>query len=419
MHAVARQPIEIPQLAMDRRTIDQDGRLRVPGCRISKANVCPYYGREIPNADKLGLDPNRVYMLYRDPEELRKAAKSFEQVPLLMVHIPITATAPSIDVVCGNVANIRFEYPYLVGDLIVTRQDAIDKINSGETEELSSAYRYEPVFQSGVSPEGLRYEMKMVSLLGNHVALVAEGRAGPDVVVADANPRGFNMRFSKFLAALMNAIKSPDDPTLVVAADAALANELEAMDADLSDEEKKTACDAYAKDKGIAADALSDEDKTEAYKRAAADKKRARDEAVAVPVPASAGMDEATVNAKIAAAVAEARTGYVLASDAAPVAADQLAAARAAGAADVRALFEARALVAPKVGDVSNVETAEGVFRFALDHLKVDHKDIPASALAALYKSVSTATPAPAVALDAASAVAVSELFPVSHIRRS
>lgn len=404
--------------------LDQDGRLRVPGCRISKANVCPYYGREIPGAARLGLDPNRVYFLYRDPEELRKAAESFEQLPLLMTHIPVTADAPSVDVVCGTVSNIRFEYPYLVGDLIVWRKDAIDKITSGETEELSSAYRYEAILEAGTSPEGLRYDIKMASLLGNHVALVAEGRAGPDVVVADQMPRGFKMRFPKFLAALVAALKLPDDPKLVIAADAALSEELNALDAELNDEEKKAACDAYAKDKGMAADALSDEDKTEALRRAAADKKRARDSVIAPPPSTSVssspvtGMDEAAVNAKVLAAVSAAREGYVLATDAATDTAGKVAAARAEGEAAARALFDARALVAPKVGDVMNIDNAEGVLRFALDHLKVDHKDIPVSALTALYKAAATAAPVAIIATDAKPAN-VTELFPVSHIRRS
>lgn len=411
-----------PVIAMDRRTVDQDGRLRVPGCRISKANVCPYYGREIPNAAALGLDPNRVYMLYRDPEELRKAAKSFEQIPLLMTHIAVTASAPATDVVCGTVSNIRFEYPYLVGDLIVWRQDAINKILSEQTKELSSAYRYEASLQAGTSPEGLRYDIRMASLLGNHLALVPTGRAGPDVVVADSLPTGFSiMKFPKFLAAMIAAVARPDDATLVVAADAALSEELEAMDS-LSDAEKKTACDAMAVEKGCAADALTDEDKTEAYKRAAADK-RAKD-GVTVGTPKPPGMDAAAVQVAIDAAVAtavaaatvSAREGYLLAADAASVAtAEALSASKAEGIAEATALFDARALVAPKVGVVANVTNAEGVFRFALDQLKVEHKDIPASALAALYKGVTSAAPTTAVALDARPTADILELFPAAR----
>ena len=67
------------RLAFDRgsvRQIDKVGRLQVERSNISKANVCGYYGREIPNSEALGLEPDRLYMLYRDPDELRKAAKT-------------------------------------------------------------------------------------------------------------------------------------------------------------------------------------------------------------------------------------------------------------------------------------------------------------------------------------------------------
>jgi hypothetical protein len=52
-----------PRLAMDRaptaRTKDKNGFLHVKDCRISKANVCPYLGREIPGSEALGLDPTK------------------------------------------------------------------------------------------------------------------------------------------------------------------------------------------------------------------------------------------------------------------------------------------------------------------------------------------------------------------------
>ena len=50
-------------LAMDRatsvRSFDADGRLHVARSNISKANVCPYLGREIPDWERLGLDGDK------------------------------------------------------------------------------------------------------------------------------------------------------------------------------------------------------------------------------------------------------------------------------------------------------------------------------------------------------------------------
>ena len=60
------------RLAFDRasvRKLDDVGRLQVAVSNISKANVCPYYGREIPGWEELGLEPDKIYQLYRDPEE--------------------------------------------------------------------------------------------------------------------------------------------------------------------------------------------------------------------------------------------------------------------------------------------------------------------------------------------------------------
>jgi Uncharacterized protein conserved in bacteria (DUF2213) len=68
-------------LAFDRasvRTYDRDGRLHVETSNISKAAVNPYIGREIPDYKALGLDPDRVYQLLRDPDELAEAAPSAE-----------------------------------------------------------------------------------------------------------------------------------------------------------------------------------------------------------------------------------------------------------------------------------------------------------------------------------------------------
>jgi len=43
--------MNILKLAFDRsaRRIDADGRLHIDTSHISKANICPYYGKEIPN----------------------------------------------------------------------------------------------------------------------------------------------------------------------------------------------------------------------------------------------------------------------------------------------------------------------------------------------------------------------------------
>ena len=179
-------------LAFDRASVsvrskDADGRLHIEFSPISKANVCGYLGREIPDAEGLGLKPDRLYQLYRDPDELAKGAATFNKIPILNRHIPVSAAAPQKEAIIGATgSDAEFAAPYLKNSLVVWDSAAIDLIESGEQKEISSAYRYAPDMTPGVSPGGERFDGVMRSIRANHVAIVPKGRAGPDVVVGDA-----------------------------------------------------------------------------------------------------------------------------------------------------------------------------------------------------------------------------------------
>lgn len=168
------------------RRIDENGFLHVSGNRISKATVNPYYGREIPGWKDLGLDPQKIYQGFRAPEELEKAAPTFAGIPLQAYHHPDSADIPQTDHRVGTIGtDVSFQAPYLVASLTVWNADAIEQIENGTMRELSCAYRYEPEFTPG-EWQGQRYDFIMRNIRGNHVALVEEGRAGSDVIVADA-----------------------------------------------------------------------------------------------------------------------------------------------------------------------------------------------------------------------------------------
>lgn len=200
------------RLALDRaavqesfRTKDNDGHLHVSATPITKATVNPYFGQEIVNWRELGLQPDRVYKLYRDPIELEKAAKSFNGKPLLLGHREIDAAAHHYDGTVGCVTGVYWDAPYLMAALDVWPGEAIDGIESEEAAELSAAYRYKAVMTPGVSPEGESFDGRMTAIDGNHVALVPRGRAGRDVVVRDAAlwdfSKGITMQSKPTLAA--------------------------------------------------------------------------------------------------------------------------------------------------------------------------------------------------------------------------
>jgi hypothetical protein len=405
-----------PQIALDRslRHIDVDGHLHVEMCNISKANVCPYFGREIPGFEVLGLDADRIYQLYRDPEELKKGAHTFANKPLLMHHIPVTADEPERDLWVGVVGGpVGFNDPHLQAPVSVWTQEAINKINSEEQRELSAGYRWLPDMTPGRTPLGIAYDGVMRHIIGNHVALVAKGRAGPDVMVADELPKElWKMKFGKVMAALA-AILPSITHTQAVALDSALADEV-AKDANpaplgLSEDEMKTACDAYAKELGKALDALTEEDKTEAYKRAAKDKKKPAMDQADIKADTKLAIDAA-----VAAATAEATKDLVT-----RVALDEaVIEAVTAAKAEVHALYAARKAVEPVVGVVA-MDSADAVYRFALDHLKVEHKDTAAAGLPALLQASTKAAAPPAIAQDSAAAeFDIPAILGISHVRK-
>lgn len=168
------------------RSYDGDGRLHVSKTPISKANVCPYLGREIPNSEAMGLLPEKVYQLLRDPEELRKAAPTANNLQLLYKHKPVTAAEPSKELTVGSTGtDAVFEAPYLYNSLVVWDKDAIQGIESNEQKELSAGYYYRADMTPGIY-EGVPYDGVMRDIRFNHVALVVDGRAGSDVVVGDS-----------------------------------------------------------------------------------------------------------------------------------------------------------------------------------------------------------------------------------------
>lgn len=254
---------------MDRslRAIDADGHMVVEMSRISKGNICPYKGEEIPNWKALGLDPNHIYRLFRDPKELesgtrtidgketRVGAWSFDGKPLLIKHVPVTSELPHQSLWVGTVGACTFEAPYIVArPLTVITAEAQALIEADEQRELSAGYRYDAEMIPGVYG-GEHFDGRMINVRGNHVALVPAGRAGPDVHVADELPSELkSMKHGKRIARLQKRI-----PALA----ALSAAELLALDAELGETPAKSVVTLdKAEEKAATDEALAEKRKT-------------------------------------------------------------------------------------------------------------------------------------------------------------
>ncbi len=400
------------QFAFDRsaRTIDADGRLHVAVSNISKACVSPYMGNEIPNYESLGLIGDKVYKLFRAPEELEKSAPTFNNLPLLTKHVPVNAQDHRPELIAGSTGtDAIFKPPYLRNSLVIWDQLAIDGIESGIQKELSCAYRYKPVMTPG-EYQGEAYDGIMTDIVGNHVALVEVGRAGPDVVVGDSNANVINegkqmTKKEKFLAKLKPF----------------LAQDMELQPAELA-ELINAAGEAELSEQG------TPEEAAENAAKPAVD----GDEAIQKIIEFLKGKVSDEVIAQI-----EQMIGGADAPEDAPKAEDEedmpekpemvdkkamdsaIRNAEQKAIAKFNAIRKAEKKVAPLVGEVSAMDSAAAVYKFALDSAGIDVTGVDESAYGAMVDMLvkqSSAKPVSTFAQDSASASDFLAAFPSAKI---
>ncbi|MEY0216847.1 DUF2213 domain-containing protein [Providencia rettgeri] len=196
------------------RTYDEDGMMHVALTPISKANVCIYYGKEIPDSEVLGLDPNKAYRLLRDPEELKKAVSTFNNKPVLNKHIGVTVIDPPKESIVGSTGErSEFDGTYLKNSLVLWDIDSILGVETEKQKEISSSYRYKLDMTPG-EYEGETYDGVMRDIVCNHVAIVPSGRAGSDVFVYDSKPIGIKLmsKLDKLWAYLLPKLASDANP---------------------------------------------------------------------------------------------------------------------------------------------------------------------------------------------------------------
>ena len=405
-------------MAFDRqsaRSIDADGRLHVSKTNISKANVCPYFGREIPNWQDLGLDADKVYRLYRDPDELAKGASTFNNLPILNKHIRVTVEEPKKENVVGSIgSDVSFDEQYLKASLCVWDAPAIAGVESEKQCELSAAYYYRADMTPGTAPDGEDFDGVMRDIKGNHLALVEAGRAGPDVYVADSDPFVKNtikpketpaMKMTKLGKALFVSLRGLSPK---IAQDSALP-------ALVGEAEKKTFKKAAALKCLLAMDSEIDAEKADEIIDAVIGVEESPE---AVELDRELGQDEPDLMGFLAGKLSpedlEAVKGmmtpakdedYGMKPEAVE---EKVTAAMDSMRVEFRQLEQAKVDVRAVVGDVIGMDSAEEVYRFALGKMGHDHKDMPAAGLRTMFnavKDVKASRPAPRIAEDSAATV--------------
>ncbi|STA80430.1 DUF2213 domain-containing protein [Citrobacter koseri] len=383
------------RLAFDRasmRSFDGNGRLQIAKTNISKANVCPYYGKEIPNWEALGLEPDKIYRLWRHPDELKKAAATFNNIPVLSTHIPDFPGDPPRQYRVGTThSNCEFDGKYLTVGMSIWDDSAIAGIETGEQKELSASYQYVADMTPGTTPDGEVHDGIMREIVGNHEALVETGRAGPDVLVADSLPPEL-MLMSKRKAAIIRATLKP-----LLAADADLEAEVRkallALDeAEKEDEKEKKPAededDDKDDDKKKNADDEEDEDSDDKKKKPAEDEDDEDDK-----------KDDKVSKTAMDSAIR-------LAADSATKRAAE----------NFRKVREAEQAVRPLIGDVVAMDSADDVYRTALEQAGVDIEGVHPSAFPKMVKMAieQQNNKRPVIAQDSASHSEFEKAFPTA-----
>lgn len=166
------------------RLTDINGYIEIKDNPISKEGIYPY------SAAQLGLEGDKIYRVYRPAEELAdpECLASFRLLPLTNDHPETVLGAGGVPVDSHGIQGIigeqvRFDPPYLRANLRILGESVKGAISQGKI-ELSPGYRCTYEFTPG-EWNGAPYDAVQRNIRGNHLALVDQGRTGPDVAILD------------------------------------------------------------------------------------------------------------------------------------------------------------------------------------------------------------------------------------------
>lgn len=172
------------------QSITPEGFLLCSDVRIARTGPMMYADYEMPD---IPPEPGRhMVTIDRTADVLfhPDAILSFSGKPVTNDHpskfvTPSTWRQDSIGVVLNPRRGEGSDAEYMIADLLITHQDAINDVREGKR-EVSCGYdaKREPV-RPGLG--------RQVSVVGNHVALVDRGRCGPSCAITDSKEGITNM----------------------------------------------------------------------------------------------------------------------------------------------------------------------------------------------------------------------------------
>lgn len=153
--------------------------------KLARSGIQQYKANEINFPSK---NPNDIIQVWRPEKEVFKdeAITSFEAKPVTNDHPPELVNIDNIKKYqVGYVTkNIEKDENGLITELIITDKKAIEDIERGKV-EISNGYTANYEFKDGVLDNGAKYQAIQRDIIGNHVAIVQQGRCGSECRIFD------------------------------------------------------------------------------------------------------------------------------------------------------------------------------------------------------------------------------------------
>lgn len=185
----------------DRMTFDAPKRTKegymAVRARSARIGIQDYMGYEV-DPDGTRFAANDVVKVYRPESEVmaEKSVRSFIGRPVTDGHPPEAVNSSNWKQYSdGVIMGAMRDGDHLAFDIVFMDEKAVNDIQTGGPRELSNGYGVDLSFEDGVTPSGEIYQAVQRNIVGNHVARVPKGRAGPTCAIAacDVIPDAINL----------------------------------------------------------------------------------------------------------------------------------------------------------------------------------------------------------------------------------
>lgn len=152
--------------------------------KVARTGIQEYLGSEVGRPDM------QIVKVYRPENEVfsTDALRSFAHRPVTVDHPPVLVDASNWKQYgVGTIGDeVMRDGEFVRVPLMLMDKNAIDQVDSGKV-ELSMGYTADLIFDSGVTPNGEKYDAYQANIRGNHLAIVDKARGGAELRVIDSS----------------------------------------------------------------------------------------------------------------------------------------------------------------------------------------------------------------------------------------